>query len=155
MDKKVFKNFANHNPVDLIPYIKNYIDTHENIEILVGCDSQNKCNITTYAVVIALYTPGKGAHVVYNKQVTPRVSIPENTVRLLNEVWFSVEVAELIRVELGIVARWIDIDLNPDPKYNSNKALTNAVGIVTSMGYNVRHKGMSPVMTYAADYLVK
>ena len=75
----------------------------------------------------------------YSRFTTPRER--ENTNRLLNEVWFSVEVAEKIKSELGIKATWIDIDLNPDPKYRSNAALTSAVGIVTGMGYNVRHKG--------------
>ncbi len=79
----------------------------------------------------------------------------QNTVRLLNEVWHSIETAELLKNELGIKATWIDIDLNPDPKFRSNQALTSAVGIVTGMGYKVRHKGNSPIMTYAADHLVK
>jgi predicted RNase H-related nuclease YkuK (DUF458 family) len=85
--------------------------------------------------------------------LTPRER--ENTVRLLNEVWHSVETAEVLKNELGVKAQWIDIDLNPDPRYKSNQALTSAVGIVTGMGYNVRHKGNNPVMTYAADQLVK
>jgi len=70
-------------------------------------------------------------------------------------VWQSVEVAEVLKNELSLIATWIDIDINPDPKYRSNQALATAVGIVTGMGYKVRHKGNSPVMTYAADMLVK
>ena len=103
--------------------------------------------------MIGLYTPGKGAHVLYSRFVTPRER--ENVVRLLNEVWYSVETAEEIRNELDIRATWIDIDLNPDPRYRSNQVLTSAMGIVTGMGYKVRHKGNSPVMTYCADHLVK
>jgi predicted RNase H-related nuclease YkuK (DUF458 family) len=151
--KRIFKTLSQHKQVDLIPYIQEYISQHNNLEILIGCDSQNKKQETIYAVVIGLYTPGKGAHVLYSKFVTPREK--ENTVRLLNEVWFSVEIAESIKNELGISVTWIDIDLNPDPKYRSNQALSSAVGIVTGMGYKVRHKGNSPVMTYAADSLVK
>lgn len=63
--------------------------------------------------------------------------------------------AEQLKSELGLSPTWIDIDLNPDPKYKSNQALSSAVGVVTGMGYNVRHKGNSPIMTYAADHLVK
>jgi predicted RNase H-related nuclease YkuK (DUF458 family) len=100
-----------------------------------------------------LYKPKKGAHVIYKRFSTPRER--ESSVRLLNEVWYSVEIAELIKNEVGVKATWIDIDLNPDPKYKSNVALTSAVGIVTGMGYKVRHKGNSPLMTYAADHLVK
>ena len=122
---------------------------------MIGCDSQNRKRETVYAIVIGLYKPSKGAHVLYSRLTTPRVSIKENSTRLLNEVWFSVEVAEQIKNELGIVATWIDIDLNPDPKWQSNKALAEAVGMVVGMGYKVRHKGHSPVMTYCADHLVK
>jgi predicted RNase H-related nuclease YkuK (DUF458 family) len=151
--EKVFKTLSNGKKVDLIPYVKQYVTEHPDIEILIGCDSQNRKRESIYAVVIGLYRPGKGAHVLYSRFATARER--ENTVRLLNEVWHSVEVAELIKERLGIKATWIDIDLNPDPKFRSNSALASAVGVVTGMGYKVRHKGLSPVMTYAADHLVK
>jgi predicted RNase H-related nuclease YkuK (DUF458 family) len=139
--------------VDLIPYINQYVSTYPETEILIGCDSQNRDRESIYAIVVGLYKPKKGAHVLYKRFSTPRER--ESSVRLLNEVWYSVEIAELIKNEVGVKATWIDIDLNPDPKYKSNVALTSAVGIVTGMGYKVRHKGNSPLMTYAADHLVK
>ena len=148
-----FKKLLDSYQVELIPYLLAYLEEHPETEILIGCDSQNRKKDSIYAIVIGLYRPGRGAHVLYSRFTTPRER--DNTVRLLNEVWHSVEVAELIKEKLGIVATWIDIDLNPDPKYKSNQALTSAVGIVTGMGYKVRHKGNSPVMTYAADHLVK
>ena len=151
--ERVFKTLIHSKEVDLIPYIKTYLEEHPETEMLIGCDSQNRRHYTIYAVVIGLYRPGKGAHVLYSRFLTNRER--ENTVRLLNEVWHSVEVAEKLKNEIGVKAEWIDIDLNPDPKYRSNQALASAVGIVTGMGYRVRHKGNSPVMTYAADHLVK
>lgn len=151
--EKVFKTLHEGKKVELISYVKQYVADHPDIEILIGCDSQNRKRESIYAVVIGLYTPGKGAHVLYSRFATTRER--ENTVRLLNEVWHSIETAEVLKNELGIKATWIDIDLNPDPKYRSNQALTSAVGIVTGMGYKVRHKGNSPIMTYAADHLVK
>jgi predicted RNase H-related nuclease YkuK (DUF458 family) len=151
--ERQFKTLVSNKSIELIEYVREYVSQRPNVEILVGCDSQNRKRETIYAIVIGLYTPGKGAHVLYSRFTVPRER--ENTTRLLNEVWFSVEVAEAIKNKLDIKATWIDIDLNPDPKYKSNSALTSAVGIVTGMGYNVRHKGNSPVMTYAADHLVK
>lgn len=151
--EKVYKTLSTSARVDVIPYIKSYLDQHPETEVLIGCDSQNKKKDTVYAIVIGLYKPGKGAHVLYTRFTTPREK--ESISRLLNEVWHSVEIAEVIKNELGVTATWIDIDLNPDPKYRSNQALTSAVGIVTGMGYQVRHKGNCPVMTYAADHLVK
>ena len=150
---RIFKTLVRNETVDLLSYIKDYSSSRSNMEVLIGCDSQNRQKDTIYAIVIGLYTPTKGAHVLYSRFITPREK--DNVTRLLNEVWFSVEVAEKLKQELGLVATWIDIDLNPDPKYKSNSALSSAVGIVTGMGYKVRHKGNSPIMTYAADHLVK
>lgn len=150
---RIFKTLVSNQKVELVQYIEEYVSQHPEVEILVGCDSQNRKRETIYAIVIGLYKPGKGAHVLYSRFTTQREK--DNVGRLLNEVWFSVEVAEAIKNDLGIKATWIDIDLNPDPKYRSNAALASAVGVVTGMGYNVRHKGNSPVMTYAADHLVK
>jgi predicted RNase H-related nuclease YkuK (DUF458 family) len=150
---RVFKKLFNKEKIDLIKYISEYKEIHPNVEILIGCDSQNRKKETFYAIVIGLYNPGKGAHVLYSKFEVPREK--DNVTRLINEVWFSVEVAEQIRLETDTRAKFIDIDLNPDPRYKSNAALTSAVGIVTGMGYAVRHKGHSPMMTYAADNLVK
>lgn len=152
---QTYKTLNDNVKVDLIPYVKEYIKNHPNVEILIGCDSQNRKRETIYAVVIGLYIPQKGAHVLYSRFSTPRVSIKENSTRLLNEVWYSVEIAERIKNEIGVVAKWIDIDLNPDKKFLSNKALTDAVGLVIGMGYKVRHKGNCPMMTYAGDKLVK
>ena len=50
-----FKKFSGDN-VDFIDYVKNYIEEHKDIkvEILIGTDSQNKGNHTTYSTVIVL-----------------------------------------------------------------------------------------------------
>ena len=50
---------------------------------------------------------------------------------------------------------WIDIDLNPDQRFKSNEVFRQAVGMVEGMGYKVRYKTMDPMITYAADYLIK
>lgn len=151
--ERIFKTLTTHQQISLTSYISEYLLSYPDVEILIGCDSQNQYSATYYAIVVGLYNPGKGAHVLYSKWSADFEK--ENTVRLLNEVWYSVEVAEYIKNKLNIRATWIDIDLNPDPKYRSNQVLTSAVGIVTGMGYKVRHKGNDPVMVYAADHIVK
>ena len=102
---------------------------------------------------MALYHNGKGAHVLYRRWKADRE--PVRSVRLLNEVWYAIEAAEYLR-EAGIPKpKWIDIDLNPDPKYKSNEVFRQAVGMVEGMGYEVRYKSLGPIATYAADHLVK
>ena len=97
---KQFKTLSSHRKVDLIPYIREYVANHPETEILIGCDSQNRKRETIYAIVIGLYNPGKGAHVLYSKFFIQRER--DNVVRLLNEVWHSVETAEQIKNEIGI-----------------------------------------------------
>jgi len=73
----------------------------------------------------------------------------------LNEVWKSVEIAEYLKENGLPKVKWIDIDINPDPKYKSNSVLRQAVGLVEGMGYNVRYKQLGAIMTYAANHLVR
>jgi predicted RNase H-related nuclease YkuK (DUF458 family) len=139
---------------NLAEYIKEYISTRENVEILVGADSQNYSNRKTiYGVVIALYTKGKGAHVLCSRDTVP---IERNTsTRLLTEVWKSIETAEFLKENGLPKPLWIDIDLNPDPKFKSNTVLRQAVGLVEGMGYQVRYKQLGAMVTYAANHLVR
>ena len=139
--------------VDLISYVQDYIKTKDNVEILIGCDSQNFSDRTIYAIVVALYDKGKGAHVLYNRWKTQKE--PTRNIRLLNEVWYAVETAEHMKMAGLPKVKWIDIDINPDPKYKSNEVLRQAVGLVEGMGYKVRYKTLGPIATYAADHLVK
>ena len=148
-----YKKLYGKEELDLIPYVKDYLNENHNVEILIGCDSQNQGEHTTYAVVVALYRSGKGAHVLYKRWKTQREHV--RNIRLINEVWYAIETAELLK-EAGIPKpKWIDIDLNPDPRFKSNEVFRQAVGLVEGMGYEVRYKTLGPIATYAADHLVK
>lgn len=157
MLEKTFKILTINNPIDLIPYIKEYVNTHPNIEILIGCDSQNRKRETVYAIVVGLYSPGKGAHVLYSRYTTPREK--DIATRLTKEVWASIEVAEHIKNELGIITKYIDIDVNADLKYKSNTVLASMIGLCNGLGYKPRYKnspekGNTPLVTYMCDHLV-
>lgn len=138
---------------NIVEYIKEYMSTREDVEILVGSDSQ--CyghKKTVYGVVIALYVKGKGAHVLCSRETLKMER--ETSVRLLSEVWRSVELANYLQ-ENNLHVRWIDIDISPDPKYKSNKVLREAIGMVEGYGYEVRYKHFGALMTYAANHLVR
>jgi predicted RNase H-related nuclease YkuK (DUF458 family) len=139
---------------NVVDYIKNYISENPNSELLIGADSQSYENaVTKYGIVIALYTQGRGAHVVCMKETVP---IEHNMqMRLMNEVWKSVEVAEFLKENNLPKPTFIDIDLNPDPRYKSNSVLRQAVGLVEGMGYKVRIKGNGASVQYAANHLVR
>jgi predicted RNase H-related nuclease YkuK (DUF458 family) len=148
-----YKRLFDGQKVDLVDYVKDYMSTKENIEILIGCDSQNFSDKTIYAIVVALYEPGKGAHVLFRRWKSDRERV--RATRLLNEVWYAIETAEEMKNSGIPKPKWIDIDLNPDPRYKSNEVFRQAVGMVEGMGYKVRYKSLGPIATYAADHIVK
>ena len=151
---KKFRTLYGTEVLDIVSYIREYLSHRDNVEILIGSDSQCYGNKKTiYGVVIALYTPGKGAHVLCTRETLP---MEHNTPsRLLGEVWKSIEMAEFLKENGLPKPQWIDIDLNPDPKYKSNSVLRQAVGMVEGMGYKVRYKHLGALTTYAANHLVR
>jgi predicted RNase H-related nuclease YkuK (DUF458 family) len=154
MDEQLmYSKFLSSNTFELAAYLKAYLAVNPGVEILTGSDSQNFNQHTVFANVVALYQPGKGAHLVYRKWKT--IKKKSTSERLLLEVWEAVHVAEYIRKAGLPKPSWIDIDLNPDVRFKSNEVFRQAVGLVEGMGYRVRYKTLNPMMTYAADYLIK
>ena len=159
---RVFKSLTNRQKVDLIPYIQKYLSEHTETEIFIGCDSQNHRSSTSYATVIVLHNKGRGGHVLYTQEETPRVRMNRQTAktevefqRLWSEVERSIEVAEHLKMNDIRKPTFIDIDLNPDPQFKSNQALRAALGYVESMGYIVRCKPEAVSATYVADKICK
>jgi len=148
-----FRTLTNQQKIDLIEYIKTYLNNNPHVDILIGCDSQGYWDKTVYATVIALYKPGNGAHVLYKKETVEPERVRQ--VRLMTEVWKSVEVAEYLKNSGLPQVKYIDIDINPDKRYKSNEVLRAAVGLVEGMGYQVRYKTLGAMATFAADTLVK
>jgi predicted RNase H-related nuclease YkuK (DUF458 family) len=151
--KSLFRKMHSSAEVDFIAYLKDYLSKFPETEIMIGCDSQNYADNTIYAIVIAMYRQGKGAHVIYRRWKTSKELV--RATRLLTEVWNAIETAELMRSNGLPKPVWIDVDLNPDPRYKSNEVFRQAIGMVEGMGYKVRYKTMDPMITYAADYLIK
>ena len=150
-----FKKFTGEKLPSISDYIKTYCAEHKEfpIEIIVGTDSQNKRSVTTYSTVVVLYTPGHGGHCVFKRWNTPKETVRQ--VRLLKEVEESINTANEL-VEAGCPKpKYIDLDLNPNAKYASNDVFATAKGWVESCGYDVRFKSLGPLVTSAADWLVK
>ena len=152
-DSIIFRKFNGEKIPDVGAYIKKYIDEHENIDILVGTDSQNRGEYTVYSTVIAMYELGHGAHCIFKRWREPRERV--RFTRLMNEVWASLSCAEELKSEGIKKVKYIDIDINPNPKFKSNEAFSSAKGMIESMGYEVRFKTFGPLVTTLADYVVK
>jgi len=54
-NKMVFKKLQSGEEIQLVTYIKEYMETYSDAEILIGCDSQNSGTKTIYAIVAVLY----------------------------------------------------------------------------------------------------
>ena len=139
--------------VSLIDYLKDWLDKNPDHRLYIGCDSHNSGNKTTFAVAIVLHHTGKGGHVIYSRLITPKMTSKHE--RLWKEVELSVDTAQNI-IDNGIQKPdYIDIDLNPDPRYQSNTLLRAAVGLIETMGIEARYKTLSPWSISIADTLCK
>lgn len=139
-----------------IPSLKDYLtqwcEENKDHKLYIGCDSHNTTKDTTFAVVIVLHKNNNGGHVLYHRLTVPRLQ--SGYERLWKEVEISVEVAQTI-MDYGMHPDFVDVDLNPDPKYQSNTLLRAAVGLIQSLGLEARYKHNSPWSISVADTLCK
>ena len=148
-----FKKLTGPPEFELAPYVKSILKLHEgfDVQIYLGCDSQNKAIDTVYATTIVFHIASSGCHVIYKKEHVPRIK--DMWTRLWKETENSCEVAIYLR-EHGIEVSTIDMDYNTDPTKKSNKLVKAAVGYVESLGFKARCKPDLLPGAYAADNIV-
>ncbi len=144
-----YRILATETIVSLDSYLSHYLSENPDAQIIIGCDSKNRDSETVYGLVIVLYKEKKGGHVLYAKQRVSRIR--DRWSRLWREVELSVALANELQEKGFPKAKFIDLDLNPDPRFKSNDVVRAAVGLVESMGYEARTKPYSLCASYAAD----
>lgn len=147
-----FRTLSEKKQVNLIPYIENWMSKNSGSSIFVGCDSQSFQELTHYACVIVMHNPKGGGHILYSKKSVPKIK--DRFIKLWEEVEFSLRVAQELSSS-GINTTYIDLDLNPDPRWESNTVLRSALGLVESYGYKARCKPYGIAATYCADKICK
>jgi predicted RNase H-related nuclease YkuK (DUF458 family) len=149
-----WKRLSDREGIDLKSYLEDWIKKNPVHKLYIGCDSHNERSETTFATVIVLhYGIGGGGHVLYSRDTCSIVK--DRYERLWREVELSVTVAQTL-IEMGFEKPdYIDIDLNPDPKYKSNSVLRSAVGMIESLGITPRYKTKSPWAISIADCICK
>lgn len=152
MDRK-FQSLTNGAYIDLIPYLEIKLAEADNIRMYIGSDSQTIADKTVYALVIVLHYGNNGGHVIYSKKSLPKIH--NRFTRLWNEVEDSVALAKYLEENDLPKPAYIDVDLNPDPRYQSNTLLRAALGYVESFGYTPRCKPYAISATYIADKICK
>jgi predicted RNase H-related nuclease YkuK (DUF458 family) len=135
-------------------YIKESLEKMPLSKVYIGTDSQNHDDWTIYATAIVIHWHGdKGGHVLYTKDKVPRIR--DRFTKLWGEVQRSVDVANYLKKECNIPIEYIDLDLNANAKWDSNKVLKPAVGYVESLGYEARFKPGPAYAVRIADVLCR
>ena len=125
------------------------------LKVCIGTDSQKRGDIVEFATVIVFVREGKGGFMfIANYNRPANMSIKE---RMIQEVGRSVEIAyamcdllDRYDVELEVHA-----DINTDPSFKSNKALSDAMGYILGMGFVFKAKPDAFASSYCADKVVR
>ena len=124
------------------------------LKVCIGTDSQeHKSGVEFATVIVFLRERSGGFMLIENTRLTAKISIKE---RMITEVGKSIEIAYKLcdmldrhNVELEVHA-----DINTDPKFKSNTALSEAMGYIKSMGYVFKAKPDAFASSSCADRFV-
>ena len=124
------------------------------IKVCIGTDSQVRGPETEFATVVLLLRKGKGGYMFISSDKTlQRMTIKE---RMLHEVSKSIEVAyhlcplfDQYKTELEVHA-----DINTNPRFGSNTALSEAMGYILSMGFTFKAKPDAVAASCCANKVV-
>ena len=123
--RKVFRNKDGDLIGDPIAYSLEILSKNKGAKIYVGADSQKRRKSIEFAVVIAYRYGKRGVHYIYHRWKELRKEYPYRgddlvVKRLTDEIHASIEIAGLLR-ENSINVYQIDLDLNGNPKWKSNR----------------------------------
>ena len=127
---------------------------HE-LKVCIGTDSQVKGKETEFATVIVFIRKGRGGFMYICNETTDRkMSVKE---RMLLEVSKSIDTAYgLCRLfTLYNVDMEVHADINTNPRFKSNEALTEAMGYIMGMGFAFRAKPEAFASSSCANKVVQ
>ncbi|MFN7313784.1 MAG: ribonuclease H-like YkuK family protein [Bacteroidota bacterium] len=124
------------------------------LKVCIGTDSQVTGLTTEYATVIVFLREKRGGFMLISSEKTKQVySIKE---RMLLEVSKSIEIAYQLcdLLDLYDVALEVHADINTNPNFKSNTALSEAMGYILSMGFVFKAKPDAFASSYCANKIV-
>ena len=122
--------------------------------VCIGTDSQVRGEVVEFATVIVFLREKKGGFMfIHNDRTRYPMSLKE---RLLMEVSMSINVAYdlcdlLDRYDVDLE---VHADINTNPHFKSNTALSEAMGYILSMGFAFRAKPHAFASTSCANKVV-
>ena len=124
------------------------------IKVCIGTDSQVRGAETEFATVIVILRKGHGGFMFINNDRTRnKMSLKE---RLLIEVSRSIDIAyHLCNLfdEYGTELE-VHADINTNPRFGSNAALSEAMGYILSMGFTFKAKPDAVAASCCANKVV-
>lgn len=154
--------------VSLVDYLENLfeqeLESGKTLKVCIGTDSQRKGKGYSFATVIVVATyedlgdgviVGRGSKVIGANYKSEKYAKDKSGVkeRMLFEVSKSIEVAYEISTLLDLydIPLEVHADINPDVKWESSKALSEAVGYILGMGYDFKVKPAAWAASKSAD----
>lgn len=125
------------------------------LKVCIGTDSQVKGANTDFATVIVFVREKRGAFMfIHQDRTSIKMTIKE---RMLAEVQRSIEIAyslcnilDQYHVDLEVHA-----DINTNPMFKSNQALSDAMGYILSMGFVFKAKPEAFASSACANKVVQ
>lgn len=124
------------------------------LKVCIGTDSQVKGGVVEFATVIVFLREKKGGFMFINNQKEERkMGIRE---RMISEVGKSVEIAYALcdLLDRYNIALEVHADINTDPHFQSNTALSEAMGYILSMGFVFKAKPDAFASSSCADKVI-
>lgn len=132
---EIFRDYNGSYVSDISSFVSNWMQSHQNGEIYVGCDSKVRGSQVKYSTVICMWDKGHGVSEIYKNELAKK---PKDTyTRLWNEVTKALEVAQNLKQIAEIT---VHVDLNSDPKYRSNRLYDASIGLLNSYGFEAAGK---------------
>jgi predicted RNase H-related nuclease YkuK (DUF458 family) len=135
-----------------LPFIRG---SSNESKVYVGCDSirvkKNDIWYARFATVIVLHIDGLHGCKLFHK-VTLERDFGNREMRLMREAGLAFELATALIPLIGNKHLEVHLDFNPDPKFASNKVVSEATGWCKGLGLNYKIKPDAPVASYAADH---
>ncbi|MFN8322097.1 MAG: ribonuclease H-like YkuK family protein [Chitinophagales bacterium] len=129
-------------------------ESGNHIKVCIGTDSQVRGSETEFATVIVLLRKGRGGFMFINNEKTvQKMSLKE---RLLTEVARSIEIAYALCPLFDKYSTELEVhaDINTNPRFGSNAALSEAMGYILSMGFTFKAKPDAPAASCCANKVV-
>ena len=126
--------------------------TSEETAIYVGCDSRQTPDHTVFVTVVVVHIDSsRGAKIFWNIEKVKKINSLRQ--RLLSEVDRAVYTALMISDVVGNRPFEVHLDINPNPNYDSNVVVREAIGYVLAQGLKPVVKPNSIAATTVADYI--